>query len=1326
MRFLDNVRFPVMMRACDNGVTKSLLGVSFSCSRLREVQSLLSDGGKGTPDAILCTLGIDSRYNEGCSELANYLFFGLYSQNHLQLDRFCEDFPEEVLDDVILLIKAESVHLYCNPANYSSLLPYVSHWRNLHLHCMTETEYEDEEAAEEFKISSFVDMVQDCSRIGLLVISVPSCIGHVQKFDMFVVEKWPIIQAFALEGIGGGGFFTMKHKLMDMSEKLWQIYSRMDPVSLEILLTEDLVMFEKQWDGFFSNMDMESHSSVLELSEAQAGEPFRSYFSHGLISSHITDKRKSRQPFVLFGSHSSIEDLQSYCFTFPSEGHQVRNTGVQGTPAKHMLIQCVGPKGPLACARTYFFGTTHIPYLGKDNEQPKKTELMLLSQLYEAAVEAVLAGIKCYSCTYNATKAKDIAEQTFQLALDIFNLTQYKNALRSKISFIIQAVNNEGRIIPLDDEESRFLVKTASMTVHDIPDLQSGRGDLGSIMFSESFLDSTVYIQEQGEKHQHAFIFGRAFKVDLVGWPHSLYQSPGRDGSVSSDSCFAILTAAIPRYVSWLMEESDVRLSEQAQRMLKEEEGTCLGTPLSVGETALVFSSSLRCAPEEGKISFFSEGILFVHPRYGSVTLSKNLISALKFYDGDSSNAVASLFVEYEASLLPHLPFQLHSASRCLAFALQPKSKSYRAFYSQVLAAWQQSSDSGLLLQLVGSEQLSPEQRSMVSRLDRLYESQSLPVSERRDNLKTVCAELPELNTFLQHLALSSVGQESLQSVHLEDLFPKREPTAPRRDHGDKIVINIISGLPGSHKDALCNYLVSLNKEYGRWVVYRPALDSCDSFSRTHLQRYLSSLLESQRSRGARHSALTRRGLRLLLLTPGYMDVMDVVQAVLTHPDPRAQGTFSLGAVTACVDPLSSYMEHRLQLKLIDLPLPKAGMHRHLQTIKGGGGGLQNTLGGFFRRWEGIGKSRFLFPKLLEQCSQGVVSCVAFTGLTGEQRHPLLQQVQQLIRAANPSAAFILAEKGAVTRNEDVELILSESSFAEAHMLRARYLLYPGWNDGKFVTGTPSLSVSRERLVFSRPLEKPLFMARCKALKSSLRPNPFNGNMYNICGRVRFSDSDQLMEVSYNTVSGSLSVVPTKEGPSPPPQGGEPRLTSAGHFLLFDGVGLTQDGLKNWLRQCAKQKAVKRPRKTHETLTLQEIKTIHVKRHLDPLPPGYFYNGHHFVNFFGEKMNFHPLMEQFIDEYVEEVNKEIERFNRELELQGQADLALKTAKGGPLRAGCPAEIGGCGVMGPPTSKNSVWTEGVNGLLLGLGGSPIPECKGGSPSVALEELFLTAS
>lgn len=53
------------------------------------------------------------------------------------------------------------------------------------------------------------------------------------------------------------------------------------------------------------------------------------------------------------------------------------------------------------------------------------------------------------------------------------------------------------------------------------------------------------------------------------------------------------------------------------------------------------------------------------------------------------------------------------------------------------------------------------------------------------------------------------------------------------------------------------------------------------------------------------------------------------------------------------------------------------------------------------------------------------------------------------------------------------------------------------------------------------------------------------------------------MEVSYNTVRGSLSVIPDlKQDPEDP---------SSSCFLLFDGVGLTEDGLKDWLRLCAKQ-----------------------------------------------------------------------------------------------------------------------------------------------------------
>uniref|UniRef100_A0A8D0A070 Dynein axonemal assembly factor 9 n=1 Tax=Sander lucioperca TaxID=283035 RepID=A0A8D0A070_SANLU len=1003
-----------------------------SCCRLCQVQSLLCEGGTATPDGILCSLGIDSRYNEGCTELAKYLFYGLYGRNQLNLEHVLEEFPDEMLDDVILLIKAECVHLYCNPMNYSYLLPYVSHWRNLHLYCMTKAEYEDEEAAEEFKISSFVTMVQDCYRIGVPY----SSQGHIQRFDMFMMEKWPLIQAFALEGIGGGSFFTMKYKVPSSKNKKNLKY---------FLSSEDLVNFEKQWSGFFSSMDLESHLSILELSEAQAGEAFRTYYSHGLISSNITDKSKSQQPFVLFGKHSSSEDLESYSFNFPSESHQVRNTGPLGSAARHMILQCVAPKGPLACSRTYFFETTHTPYLGNQNTEQKKTEVLLLSQIYSAAVQAVLSGIKCYSCTSSATKAKDVAENTFLMALDSMNLSPYRSSLRYGLTCFIFVF----RIIPLTDEESRYAVKTASMTVHDIPDLQWDRGDLGSVVFSESFLESSINIQQ-------------------------------KDGTVSSDSCYAILTTTVPRYACWLV---------------------CVGLKIYF-RSLCRFSLQFRFPKTHifRKIIFFSEGLLFIHSQYGTFTLSKDHISTIKFYDPDSS-AVSSLLVEYESSMLPHLPYPLHSADHCLVFALQPRSKSHRAFYSKVRCA----------------------------------------------------CEL-----FRQHFALSSIGQEPILYDHLGVLFPSAELRNPVSSQGDKVVITIITGLPGSHKKRLCNFLVQLNKEHGRWVVYEPDPDSCDSFSASHLQQYLSSFLESQRGPGGKP--------RLLVLSPGYTDVLDVVQAVLFHPDPVVQACFTIGAVTACVDPLFL--------------------------------------------------SEFIFP-FCASCMSGIVSTVVFTGLTAEQKRPLVQHVHQLVRSANPTAAFILAEKGAVTRNEDVNLILSDSSFNEPQMLRARYVLYPGWCKGRFCSGSGSLVLTQQRVAFKRPLERPLFVTRCKALKSSLRPSPFRGNVYNVWGKVRFSDSDQLMEVSYNTVSGTLSIVPLTPGP---------KDTTTPCFLIFDGVGLTEDGLKDWLRLCAKQKQTKKPKKTKSTLSPQEIKSIHMTRHLDPLPPGFFYNGYQYVDIFGEKMNFHPCI----------------------------------------------------------------------------------------------------
>uniref|UniRef100_A0A8B9CED3 Dynein axonemal assembly factor 9 n=1 Tax=Anser brachyrhynchus TaxID=132585 RepID=A0A8B9CED3_9AVES len=1103
-----------------------------SCSRLRNIQSILTQSSKSQPDGILCILGIDSRYNEGCRELANYLLFGLYSQSNNDFER--TGFPEEVLDDIIILIKPDSVHLYCNPVNYNHLLPYVAFWRNLHFHCLTENEYEDEEAAEEFKISSFVDMVRDCSRIGIPY----SCQGHLQIFDMFIVEKWPIVQAFALEGIGGDGFFTMKYELMDVSVDLWKTYSKMDPVSLEDLVFEDLMTFEHQWTNFFANFDTEI-PFILELSESQAGEPFRSYFSHGMISSHITDNSPSRQPFVLFGSHSTRENLNSGNFNFPSEGHLVRNTGLGGSTAKHMVVQCVSPKGPLACSRTYFFGTTHVPFLGNDSEMHKKPEqVMLLSQIYTAVVEAVLAGIECYAKTSTESKVNE-ALILYILTVD---LLPYKVICKHPLPQIIT---------PLDNEDSLSLIKTASMMVFDIPDLLTGRGCLGSVVFSESFLTSQIHIKE-------------------------------KDGSINSETSHIILTAAIPRYASWLVSTQ------------KFEDKSFLGTLLTGGDGAYIYSSNPQAMPAEGKLYFFSDGILFSDPHHGSISISKDHMNSLCLYDGDSTSIVAALFIDFKSSLLTHLPIEFHTRDNFLMIALFPKTKIYKAFYSQVFSSWQNQRNSGFCLRVVQEEFLSVAQKRLLL-VFYLQKKTQLLFFER----------------FVQHFTVSSVSREPIMRAHLPILLQQSEIIPESKAESDKVVITIITGLPGCRSSDLCAFLVTFNKEHGRWIVYRQTMDSPECFSAAHFQRYLSSVLEAQQNHSVRQSTYARKNKRLLVVLQGYTDVIDVVQALQTHPDPDVKSSFIIGAVNTCVEPLSCYIEHRL-----------------------------------------------LFPKFLDQCSQGLVSNVIFTSHATEQKHPLLMQLQSLIRAANPAVSFILAENGVVTRNEDIELILSEGSFSNPQMMRARYLMYPGWYEGKYGAGSVFPPMVQICVWFNRPLEKTRFVTKCKAIKSLLKPSPFSGNIYHIMGKVKFSDSDKMIEVCHNTSSNSLSLVPVQEGPTPPDARNDSRDCSSQQecFLVFIGCSLKEEDIKDWLRETAKQKPQRKALKTRGMLTLQEIKNIHVKRHLDPLPAGYFYNGTQFVNFFGDKMDYHPLMDQFMNDYLEEANREIEKYNRELEEQEYHDL----------------------------------------------------------------------
>ena len=67
-----------------------------------------------------------------------------------------------------------------------------------------------------------------------------------------------------------------------------------------------------------------------------------------------------------------------------------------------------------------------------------------------------------------------------------------------------------------------------------------------------------------------------------------------------------------------------------------------------------------------------------------------------------------------------------------------------------------------------------------------------------------------------------------------------------------------------------------------------------------------------------------KRALISKLIIPffpaSYTDVIDVVQALQIHPDSNVKSSFSIGAITVCVEPLSCYMEHRYILRTTSGP----------------------------------------------------------------------------------------------------------------------------------------------------------------------------------------------------------------------------------------------------------------------------------------------------------------------------------------------------------------------------------------------------------------------
>uniref|UniRef100_A0A2C9LZB7 Uncharacterized protein n=1 Tax=Biomphalaria glabrata TaxID=6526 RepID=A0A2C9LZB7_BIOGL len=774
-------------------------------------------------------------------------------------------------------------------------------------------------------------------------------------------------------------------------------------------------------------------------------------------------------------------------------------------------------------------------------------------------VRAVLASIKVYSQTLQVTQAKAACFKTLTDECSKLNnqclLDHIKDG--SLVQFKLVSLNSNHSEESLTEGVHCKKMKLISLALYDIPSLHNTKQDhIGSMLFAESFLDSCIQLSGGCDVNSHVFI----------------------------------LTSCIPRHQIW-----SLRMSGNDRKMHTSAPSLPIdfwGEPLMTqGDISMTGTWTALLPPERVVLTAWTHGVTVQTSDYGSVSLLGSDINSIALYDGDSMSKVTLLLLKINLTsimadrLPPHVYSEVDERGMfTLILAFSPHTKAHTQLFGNVLPAWKMESQLPEVKRLDELNCNIQEIHTYLQRqIDVSFSSETWP-------LKKVSLTMPHLYDFLEHLTTSCGLYGSVTRDVYQSLMVSQNTKLESTD--DKIIVTIITGAPGSGKDVLADVISSFNYNIINWIVFKQS-EECQ-LDMAHLHQTMITAAQT-----SSHWLLSKT-TRLIIVAPGFCDTPEVVRAISSHSDHSFRSLFHVGAVTLCIDPLNTFMEHKLTL-----------------------------------------------PMLTAHCAQGWVNNIVFTSQTMAPSE-LLDNIQTLIRSINYDVAMLKAEQGHVKRSADLDLIMSETAFSESHMERSRVLLKPYWREG-YPHAWPCLPVMNDVLLqFTHPLEKHLTLINLRNLKKSFQSFPFIGNIYNVTGLLAFTGSPQFFTLQFSTLNGKLVL---KESVANHQNGDNPV-----YKIIFTGVQLKEHDLKVFLNTCVKQKPEKKKLLMKEDLTKQEIDKIHASHHLEDLPEGWYYNGSQFVSMDGERSHTHPNLDKFLSDYLAKKNADIAQFNKRIEVESYTSL----------------------------------------------------------------------
>ncbi|KAJ9471759.1 hypothetical protein DIPPA_19413 [Diplonema papillatum] len=281
-------------------------------------------------DALLFIAGVDSRDNEGCIQAINYLLLGA-SGNELATPLLLD----EDYEDTLLIVHKGGARVYTTPAAGEKVTRIVSSWPGLEMMALDARSYKNQDLFEEHKMASFRKMLRGLGTVGISV---------GDGADVMKIEKWPIIQSYALgtDGRAGhqGTFFTLSHAVTNVFRDLDVCFRDVMPHDLAAIVAVQRPLLSRHWDEVVAQFQRKSAGFLAEGEAAiaahlLASEPddLNTYFNYGAMR---------RQPqLVQWGVRAPAMAV-----------------GGGGAPPLHATLEAGDPQAPLAAARTVFLAVS--------------------------------------------------------------------------------------------------------------------------------------------------------------------------------------------------------------------------------------------------------------------------------------------------------------------------------------------------------------------------------------------------------------------------------------------------------------------------------------------------------------------------------------------------------------------------------------------------------------------------------------------------------------------------------------------------------------------------------------------------------------------------------------------------------------------------------------------------------------------------------------------------------------------------------------------------------------------------------------------------------